>query len=157
MKMSISKLIIGAVAAASLVTGLTVFFTSVAPEAKAALNSVHQSSAKGDRLPILSTGSASSVQAWPNYDRICQFDMRSSTKDAGPSGSSPFGRYKRRPLYLPASKARFETSGAVRGEIRATLTDSNGSKKNETGDYSPYGHLPRPAWRANGAGGLSAR
>jgi hypothetical protein len=84
MKMSISKLMIGTVAAASLATGLTVFFTSVAPEAKAdsaALNSVHLSSAKGDRLPILSKGSACSVQAWPNYDRRCQFDMRSD-KDA---------------------------------------------------------------------------
>jgi hypothetical protein len=85
MKISISKLIIGAVAAASLATGLAVFVTSVAPEAKAESappSSVHQPSAKGDRLPILSTGSACSVQAWPNYDRICQFDMRSITKDA---------------------------------------------------------------------------
>jgi len=85
MKMSITKLIIGAVAATSLATAATVFFTSVAPQAKAesaVINTVQQSSAKGNRLPMLSTGSACSVRAWPNYDRICQFDMRSSTKDA---------------------------------------------------------------------------
>ena len=76
---------IGAIAAAGLVASLAVFFTSVAPEAKAetAVNdSVQQTSAKGDRLPLLSTGAACSSRAWPNYDQACQFDVRSGAKDA---------------------------------------------------------------------------
>jgi hypothetical protein len=85
MNKTASKLILGALAAATLVAVLAVFFTSVAPEAKAGSveNSVHQPSAKGDRLPLfLSTGAACSVRAWPNYDRACQFDVRTSAKDA---------------------------------------------------------------------------
>jgi hypothetical protein len=79
------KPIIGAVAAATLIAGVAVFFTSIAPDAKAeaALNDgVHQPGAKGDRLPLLSTGAACSSRAWPNYDRACQFDVRSSAEDA---------------------------------------------------------------------------
>ena len=80
------KPIIGAIAAAGMVGGLAVIFTSVAPEAKAAdaavKDGVHQPSAKGDRLPLLSTGAACSSRAWPNYDRACQFDVRSGAKDA---------------------------------------------------------------------------
>lgn len=79
------KPMIGAIAAASLIASLAVFFTSVAPEAKAESvlkNAIHQSGAKGDRLSTLSTGSACSVQAWPNYDRACQFDVRINFNDA---------------------------------------------------------------------------
>ena len=79
------KPIICAIAAAGLVAGLAVFFTSVAPEAKAEVvvkDGVHQPSAKGNRLPLLSTGAACSSRAWPNYDRACQFDVRSGAKDA---------------------------------------------------------------------------
>ena len=78
------KPIIGAIAAAGLVAGVAVFLTSVAPEAKAEAalkDGVHQPSAKGDRLPLLSTGAACSSRAWPNYDRGCQFDLRSSAND----------------------------------------------------------------------------
>ena len=84
MNKTASKLIIGAIAAATLVAGLAVFFTSVAPEAKAGSaveNSVHKPSAKGDRLPLLSKRPVCSLRAWPNYDRACQFDVRSSTED----------------------------------------------------------------------------
>ena len=79
------KPIICAIAAAGLVAGLAVFFTSVAPEAKAEIavkNGSNQPSCKGDRLPLLSTGVACSSRVWPNYDRACQFDLRSSDKDA---------------------------------------------------------------------------
>jgi hypothetical protein len=77
------KPIIGAIAAAALIAGVAVFFTSIAPDAKAAPHDgVHQPSAKGDRLPLLSTGAACSWRAWPNYDRACQFDVRSSAEDA---------------------------------------------------------------------------
>ena len=78
------KPMIGAIATAGLVASLAVFFTSVAPEAKAETavkDGVHQPSAKCDRLPLLSTGAACSSRAWPNYDRACQFDVRSSAKD----------------------------------------------------------------------------
>ena len=78
------RLMIGAIAAASLVAGLAVLFTSVAPEAKAG-SAVeyggHKPSAKGDRLPMPSTGASCSLRAWPNYDQACQFDLRSSIKD----------------------------------------------------------------------------
>jgi hypothetical protein len=79
------KLIIGGVAGAGLVAGLTVFVTSFAPEAKAEPTldvGIYQSSAKGDRLPRLSTGRACSSHAWPHYDRACQFDLRSGGNDA---------------------------------------------------------------------------
>jgi hypothetical protein len=72
-----------AIATAGLVAGLAVLVTWVAPAAKAepAVNGLHQPSAKGDRLPLISTGAACSSRAWPNYDRICEFDLRSGGKD----------------------------------------------------------------------------
>ena len=85
MYIAATKLMIGAIATAGLVASLAVFFTSVAPEAKAGSaaveNSVHKPSAKGDRLPLLSKRPVCSLRAWPNYDRACQFDVRSSTED----------------------------------------------------------------------------
>ena len=79
------KPMIWAVATAGFMAGVAVFFTSVAPEAKAEtarMDFVQSPGAKGDRLPLLPTGIACSSQAWPNYDWACQFDLRSSTKDA---------------------------------------------------------------------------
>jgi hypothetical protein len=64
---------IAAVAAA----GLAAFLVSVVPEAKAdapVIGSPQVSSAKADRLPELAA--ACLAQAWPQYDRNCQFDRR---------------------------------------------------------------------------------
>jgi hypothetical protein len=79
-----SKLIIGAITAASVVASLAGFFTSTAPEAKAApavTSALNRLSSKGDRLPLLASGAACSSRAWPNYDRACQFDLKRGAND----------------------------------------------------------------------------
>jgi hypothetical protein len=64
---------IAAVAAA----GLAAFLVSVVPEAKAdapMIGSPQVSNVKTDGLPALAA--ACLAQAWPQYDRSCQFDRR---------------------------------------------------------------------------------
>jgi hypothetical protein len=36
----------------------------------------HQVLAKGDRLVIVAKGTACSALGWPNYEAVCQFDLR---------------------------------------------------------------------------------
>ena len=70
---------IAAVAAAALVAGVVAFLTSAVPPAMAGPQvegAIHQPQGKGDRSPLLVTGSACSLQSWPNYDLNCQFDTR---------------------------------------------------------------------------------
>jgi hypothetical protein len=43
---------------------------------------VHQSHAKGDRLPVLVKGTACSPLGWPHYEQSCQFDRRRSADQA---------------------------------------------------------------------------
>ena len=43
------------------------------PQIKAA---TQQALAKADRLPLAAKGTACSSLGWPNYEAICQFDMR---------------------------------------------------------------------------------
>src|SRR5438128_9497212 len=76
---------ISAAAAAALIGCLAAFLTPVAPSARAetqtdatALVRVH---VKADRLPRLVTGRACSSASWPNYDQVCQFDLRRSADD----------------------------------------------------------------------------
>jgi len=76
---------LSAAAAAALVGTLAVFWTPVAPEARAQTQvealAIQRSHVKGDRLPQLVTGRACSSTSWPNYDRACQFDLRRSVDD----------------------------------------------------------------------------
>jgi hypothetical protein len=80
---------ISAFAAAALVGAVAAFLAPVAPQAKAESQSKAASDAirvdavhaKGDRLPRLVTGRACSSASWPNYDQVCQFDLRRSADD----------------------------------------------------------------------------
>ena len=66
---------IAAIAAA----GLGAFLVSVMPEAQAdapVMGSLEVSSAKADSLPALANRATCLSQAWPQYDRSCQFDRR---------------------------------------------------------------------------------
>jgi hypothetical protein len=68
----------GAIAAATLVGGLTVLLSGVPavkaePQIKAAAS---QARAKGERLPVVAKGAACSELGWPNYEATCQFDLR---------------------------------------------------------------------------------
>jgi hypothetical protein len=81
---SIAGQSVGAIAAATLLTGtivasLAIILASVAPGAKAepvVKVAVHLPHAKGDRLSVLSKGSACSSRGWPHYEQSCQFDLR---------------------------------------------------------------------------------
>ena len=59
------------------------------PQIKAA---THQALAKADRLPLAAKGAACASLGWPNYEAICQFDMRRRPARCGPSGSSRFDK-----------------------------------------------------------------
>ena len=76
---------ISALAAAALVGCVAAFLMPVAPQARAesqgqatASDAIH---VKRDRLPRLVTGRACSSASWPNYDQVCQFDLRRSADD----------------------------------------------------------------------------
>jgi hypothetical protein len=82
---SVTTIAATALLAATLVTGLAMFLTSVVPEAKAesqANGKVHQPHAKADPLPALVTGAACSRSGWPNYEQSCQFDVRRPANEA---------------------------------------------------------------------------
>jgi hypothetical protein len=69
-----------AAAAAIIAVGTAIFFIR-APPAKAQPQvsaDVEHALAKGDHLRTLVKGAACSARSWPNYDRICQFDLRTS-------------------------------------------------------------------------------
>ena len=72
------------VAAAVLVTGLTAFFASIVPEARAdiQLESSLQLSAKGDRLRPPVMGAECASPGWPHYQQSCLFDLRSQAHEA---------------------------------------------------------------------------
>ncbi len=70
---------ITAIAAATVVAGLVVFLTSIAPEAKAdpqVTSALGSPQAKSDRLPVVLKGAACSLRGWPHYEQSCQFDRR---------------------------------------------------------------------------------
>jgi hypothetical protein len=68
---------------AALVGTLAAVLTPAVPEAAPQARDAGQRSHldKGDRLPMLVRGRACSSNAWPNYDRSCQFDLRRSADD----------------------------------------------------------------------------
>jgi hypothetical protein len=66
---------ITAVAAA----GLAAFLVSVAPDVKAntpTMSALDAPGAEADLLPARANAAACLAQAWPQYDRSCQFDRR---------------------------------------------------------------------------------
>jgi hypothetical protein len=69
---------VGAIAAATLVGGATVLLSGVpAVRAEPQIEpATYQALAKGDRLPVATKGTACSELGWPNFEAICQFDMR---------------------------------------------------------------------------------
>jgi hypothetical protein len=84
MTKSITVQTIIAIAAAAAVAGVAVVMMPGAPQAQTLTGIEHalpQSHTKGDRLPLLVTGSACSLHSWPNYDASCQFDFRRSAGD----------------------------------------------------------------------------
>ena len=79
-----------AVAAAAIIAvGMAIFFI-LAPPAEAQAQpqvvsaDVEHALAKGDRLRALVKGAACSARSWPNYDQICQFDLRTSADHVRP-------------------------------------------------------------------------
>ena len=82
MTKSITVQAIIAIAAAAAVAGVAVVIMPGAPQAQTGIeHALPQSHPKGDRLPLLVTGSACSLHSWPNYDASCQFDFRRSAGD----------------------------------------------------------------------------
>jgi hypothetical protein len=77
-----------AVAAAAIIAvGMAIFFILAPPaEAQPQVVSadVEHALAKGDRLRALVKGAACSARSWPNYDQICQFDLRTSADHVRP-------------------------------------------------------------------------
>jgi hypothetical protein len=77
--------LLAAVGAAVLVVGLAFLLAFITPEARAKTQiegSVHQSYAKGDRLPAPVRGAACSSHGWPHYELSCQFDLRRPAHEA---------------------------------------------------------------------------
>jgi len=78
-KLIVTSTAIGAlVGSSSLVAGLALFLSGV-PDVRAEIiekPAVHQLQAKGDRLLVLTKGTACSSHGWPHYEQSCQFDMR---------------------------------------------------------------------------------
>ena len=76
------------VAAVATIAAGTAIFMTVAPQAKATpqvtSTVVEHVLAKGDRLRRLVKGAACSARSWPNYDQICQFDLRTSADHVRP-------------------------------------------------------------------------
>ena len=73
-RQSIAKSPAGTIAAAAVIAGLIVFFTSGAPIANANTGV----SPKVDRSAV----AVCSAQAWPHFDTNCQFDLRKPDKEA---------------------------------------------------------------------------
>jgi len=71
------------IVAAGAIAGVVTFFTTLASGASAIRNTPirSQASAKADRLPLVHKGSSCSVHAWPNFDRHCEFDLRTPPDD----------------------------------------------------------------------------
>jgi hypothetical protein len=72
--------LIGAIAVATLVTILLPGVPAVKaePQIEAA---TQLALVKADRLPLAAKGAACSSRGWPNYEAVCQFDMRRPAGD----------------------------------------------------------------------------
>jgi hypothetical protein len=76
---------LGAIAAATLAGCVTVLLSGVPPVQAAQMKvATHQALAKGDRLPVVAKGTACSALGWPNYEAICQFDLRPTVGETRP-------------------------------------------------------------------------
>ena len=78
--------LVTAAAAAIIAVGMAIFFI-LAPPAKAQPQvsaDAEHALAKGDRLRALVKGAVCSARSWPNYDQICQFELRTSADHVRP-------------------------------------------------------------------------
>jgi len=78
--------LVTAAAAAIIAVGMAIFFI-LAPPAKAQPQvsaDAEHAPAKGDPPRALVKGAVCSARSWPNYDQICQFDLRTSADHVRP-------------------------------------------------------------------------
>ena len=69
------------IAVAAAIAGVVVFATTLAPRANSLVGIQPQTSIKGDRLTLALKGAACSTHGWPDFERSCQFDLRSSANE----------------------------------------------------------------------------
>jgi hypothetical protein len=71
------------IAVAATIAGAVVFLTTAAPKANAPedTDALPLASVKGDRLPLVTRGTACSKHGWPNFEHRCQFDFRQPTHE----------------------------------------------------------------------------
>lgn len=65
------------IAVAATIAGAVVFLTDAAPtNAPAEGTNALPLAVKGDRLPLVTRGTACSKHGWPNFEQRCQYDFR---------------------------------------------------------------------------------
>jgi hypothetical protein len=71
------------IAVAAAIAGVVVFATTLAPRANSlvGMGAQPQTSIKGDRLMLALKGAACSTHGWPDFERSCQFDLRTSANE----------------------------------------------------------------------------
>jgi len=71
------------IAVAAAIAGVVVFATTLAPRANSLVGrgAQPQTSIKGDRLTLALKGAACSTHGWPDFERSCEFDLRSSANE----------------------------------------------------------------------------
>jgi len=71
------------IAVAAAIAGVVVFATTLAPRANSLgdAGAQPQTSIKGDRLTLALKGAACSTHGWPDFERSCQFDLRTSANE----------------------------------------------------------------------------
>jgi len=88
LKLITTKSVTIAAAATIAITAGAAIFMTVAPQAKAPPQVtsavVEHVLTKGDRLRPLVKGAACSGRSWPNYEQICQFDLRTAADQVRP-------------------------------------------------------------------------
>jgi hypothetical protein len=77
--------LVTAAAAALIAVGMAIFFILAPAKAQPQVSAdAEHALAKGDRLRALVKGAVCSARSWPNYDQICQFDLRTSADHVRP-------------------------------------------------------------------------
>jgi hypothetical protein len=77
--------LVTAAAAALIAVGMAIFFILAPAKAQTQVSAdAEHALAKGDRLRALVKGAVCSARSWPNYDQICQFDLRTSADHVRP-------------------------------------------------------------------------
>ena len=77
--------LVTAAAAALIAVGMAIFFILAPAKAQPQVSAdAEHALAKGDRLRALVKGAVCSARSWPNYDQICQYDLRTSADHVRP-------------------------------------------------------------------------